>query len=60
MFTKQIKCVKIYSNQVGIFLVQIYARKENNPASLMEGTLLAVGGRYDYLLHPLWARFYVG
>ncbi|KAE9452853.1 hypothetical protein C3L33_15257, partial [Rhododendron williamsianum] len=36
----------------------IYARKENNPASLMEGTLLAVGGRYDYLLHPLWARFY--
>lgn len=37
---------------------QIYARKENNPASLMEGTLLAVGGRYDYLLHPLWARFY--
>ncbi|KAF7151804.1 hypothetical protein RHSIM_Rhsim02G0076900 [Rhododendron simsii] len=36
----------------------IYARKENNPASLMEGTLLVVGGRYDYLLHPLWARFY--
>ncbi|KAK6776172.1 hypothetical protein RDI58_027173 [Solanum bulbocastanum] len=30
---------------------QIYLRKDDNPGSLMEGTLLAVGGRYDYLLH---------
>ncbi|KAM7486980.1 hypothetical protein LguiA_002989 [Lonicera macranthoides] len=33
---------------------QIYLRKENSPGSLMEGTLLAVGGRYDYLLHNMW------
>ena len=45
---------------VDICLVQIYLRKENNPASVMEGTLLAVGGRYDYLLNRLWARDYVG
>ncbi|KAI8010263.1 eIF-2-alpha kinase GCN2 [Camellia lanceoleosa] len=37
---------------------QIYLRKENNPASLMEGTLLAVGGRYDYLLHQMSACDY--
>ncbi|XP_057460394.1 eIF-2-alpha kinase GCN2 isoform X2 [Actinidia eriantha] len=37
---------------------QIYLRKENNPASVMEGTVLAVGGRYDYLLNRLWARDY--
>lgn len=37
---------------------QIYVRKENNASSLMEGTLLATGGRYDYLLHQLWARDY--
>ncbi|XP_052207319.1 eIF-2-alpha kinase GCN2 isoform X3 [Diospyros lotus] len=37
---------------------QIYSRKENNPASLMEGTLLAIGGRYDYLLHQMWASDY--
>ncbi|KAK4341295.1 hypothetical protein RND71_039796 [Anisodus tanguticus] len=30
---------------------QIYLRKDDHPGSLMEGTLLAVGGRYDYLLH---------
>ncbi|KAM3303594.1 eIF-2-alpha kinase GCN2 isoform X1 [Capsicum chacoense] len=30
---------------------QIYLRKNDHPGSLMEGTLLAVGGRYDYLLH---------
>ncbi|XP_042044416.1 eIF-2-alpha kinase GCN2 isoform X2 [Salvia splendens] len=29
---------------------QIYLRKDNNPVALTEGTLLAVGGRYDYLL----------
>lgn len=32
---------------------QIYLRKENNPASLMEGTLLAIGGRYDYWLQQI-------
>ncbi|KAA8527288.1 hypothetical protein F0562_034615 [Nyssa sinensis] len=37
---------------------QIYLRKESNPGSLMEGTLLAVGGRYDYLLHLMWNREY--
>lgn len=30
---------------------QIYLRKDDHPGSLMEGTLLAVGGRYDYLLN---------
>ncbi|KAG2397819.1 eIF-2-alpha kinase [Vigna angularis] len=33
---------------------QVYLRKENSPGSLSEGALLAVGGRYDYLLHQLW------
>ncbi|GFQ06394.1 probable serine/threonine-protein kinase gcn2 [Phtheirospermum japonicum] len=32
---------------------QIYFKKENNPVSLMEGTLLAVGGRYDHLLQQM-------
>ncbi|XP_017433033.1 eIF-2-alpha kinase GCN2 isoform X4 [Vigna angularis] len=35
-------------------LLQVYLRKENSPGSLSEGALLAVGGRYDYLLHQLW------
>lgn len=30
--------------------MQIYLKKDNNPVALTEGTLLAVGGRYDYLL----------
>ena len=30
-------------------MLQIYMRK--SLGSLVEGTLLAVGGRYDYLLH---------
>lgn len=34
---------------------QIYLRKDNN---LTEGTLLAVGGRYDYLLHHTWQSEY--
>lgn len=51
---------KLIYNQFEIFLLQIYVRKENNASSLMEGTLLATGGRYDYLLHQLWARDYVG
>lgn len=32
-------------------LLQVYLRK--NPGSLVEGTLLAIGGRYDYLLHKM-------
>ncbi|TXG72830.1 hypothetical protein EZV62_001409 [Acer yangbiense] len=39
---------------------QIYLMKENNIGSLIEGALLAVGGRYDYLLHQMWDREYVG
>lgn len=35
---------------------QIYLRKENNSGSFVEGTLLAVGGRYDYLIHNLWSH----
>ncbi|CAL8993989.1 unnamed protein product [Prunus brigantina] len=33
---------------------QVYLVKANNPGSLTEGTLLAVGGRYDYLLRQMW------
>lgn len=40
--------------------MQIYLRKDNNPVSLMEGTLLAVGGRYDYLLQQMADSEYVG
>ncbi|GMH19767.1 hypothetical protein Nepgr_021608 [Nepenthes gracilis] len=32
---------------------QIYMRKES-PGLPIDGTLLAVGGRYDYLLHQMW------
>ncbi|GAA0140422.1 non-receptor serine/threonine protein kinase [Lithospermum erythrorhizon] len=32
---------------------QIYRRKESTPGAITEGTLLAVGGRYDYLLHHM-------
>ncbi|KAJ0603015.1 putative protein kinase PEK-GCN2 family [Helianthus annuus] len=37
---------------------QIYLRKDNTLGSLTEGTLLAVGGRYDYLLHHMWQSEY--
>lgn len=37
---------------------QIYLMKENSPGSLIEGALLAVGGRYDYLLHQMWDHEY--
>ncbi|XP_024962899.1 eIF-2-alpha kinase GCN2 isoform X1 [Cynara cardunculus var. scolymus] len=37
---------------------QIYLRKDNSLGSLTEGTLLAVGGRYDYLLHDMWQSEY--
>ncbi|PQQ18675.1 eIF-2-alpha kinase GCN2 [Prunus yedoensis var. nudiflora] len=33
---------------------QVYLVKDNNPGSLTEGTLLAVGGCYDYLLRQMW------
>ncbi|CAK7322614.1 unnamed protein product [Dovyalis caffra] len=36
----------------------IYLMKENNPGSLNEGALLAIGGRYDYLLHQMWDHEY--
>ncbi|RDY12691.1 eIF-2-alpha kinase GCN2, partial [Mucuna pruriens] len=39
---------------------QVYLRKENSPGSFSEGALLAVGGRYDYLLHQLWSSDYKG
>jgi hypothetical protein len=41
------------------FHAQIYLTKENNPGSVNEGALLAVGGRYDYLLHQMWDNEYV-
>ncbi|XP_057541314.1 eIF-2-alpha kinase GCN2 isoform X3 [Amaranthus tricolor] len=34
---------------------QIYLREES-PGSALDGTLLAVGGRYNYLLHEIWER----
>ncbi|XP_023759388.1 eIF-2-alpha kinase GCN2 isoform X1 [Lactuca sativa] len=37
---------------------QIYLRKDSSLGSLTEGTLLAVGGRYDYLLHNMWQSEY--
>ncbi|XAR48711.1 Non-specific serine/threonine protein kinase [Bertholletia excelsa] len=33
---------------------QIYAKKDNTSASGMKRTLLAIGGRYEYLLHQMW------
>ncbi|KAI6699187.1 hypothetical protein NL676_019306 [Syzygium grande] len=33
---------------------QVHFTRENNPGSLLESALLAIGGRYDYLLHRLW------
>ncbi|KAG4125970.1 hypothetical protein ERO13_D10G129301v2 [Gossypium hirsutum] len=37
---------------------QIYLGKESHPGALTEGALLAVGGRYDYLLHQMWNHEY--
>ncbi|XP_022150410.1 eIF-2-alpha kinase GCN2 isoform X2 [Momordica charantia] len=37
---------------------QVYLTKENNPGSHPEGALLAIGGRYDYLLQRMWSRAY--
>ncbi|PON88673.1 Histidine-tRNA ligase/ATP phosphoribosyltransferase regulatory subunit [Trema orientale] len=33
---------------------QVYLMKENSSGSLIDGVLLAIGGRYDYLLHQMW------
>ncbi|XP_030527884.1 eIF-2-alpha kinase GCN2 isoform X3 [Rhodamnia argentea] len=33
---------------------QVHLTRENNAGSLLESALLAIGGRYDYLLHQLW------
>ncbi|CAN1247951.1 eIF-2-alpha kinase GCN2 [Linum perenne] len=35
---------------------QVYLMADNNPSSLGEGILLAVGGRYDYLLRQMWSH----
>lgn len=35
---------------------QIFLRKDHNSGSLVEGTLLAVGGRYDHLIYNLWNK----
>lgn len=35
---------------------QVYLMKENNSGTLTDGTLLAIGGRYDYLLHQMWGQ----
>ncbi|GJU33651.1 EIF-2-alpha kinase GCN2 isoform X1 [Tanacetum coccineum] len=37
---------------------QIYLRKYNSVGTPTEGALLAVGGRYDYLLHQMWQSEY--
>ncbi|KAF5733896.1 Kinase family protein isoform 2 [Tripterygium wilfordii] len=37
---------------------QIYLTKEDIVGSLIEGALVAVGGRYDYLLHQMWDHEY--
>lgn len=39
----------------GIYF-QIYL-KGNSQGSVSDGTLLAVGGRYDYLLHQMWNEY---
>ncbi|KAG8481278.1 hypothetical protein CXB51_026106 [Gossypium anomalum] len=38
--------------------LRIYLGKESHPGALTEGALLAVGGRYDYLLHQMWDHEY--
>ncbi|CAM8887312.1 unnamed protein product [Rhodiola kirilowii] len=35
---------------------QVYLIKESSFGSPIEGTLLALGGRYDFLLHQMWER----
>nr|GEX49592.1 eIF-2-alpha kinase GCN2 isoform X1 [Tanacetum cinerariifolium]GEX51228.1 eIF-2-alpha kinase GCN2 isoform X1 [Tanacetum cinerariifolium] len=37
---------------------QVYLRKYNSVGTPTEGALLAVGGRYDYLLHQMWQSKY--
>lgn len=33
--------------------------KDNHPGTLVDGALLAIGGRYDYLLNKMWGQEYV-
>ncbi|EXC26865.1 putative serine/threonine-protein kinase GCN2 [Morus notabilis] len=35
---------------------QVYLMKENLSGTLVDGILLAIGGRYDYLLHQMWVQ----
>ncbi|GKD86368.1 EIF-2-alpha kinase GCN2 isoform X1, partial [Tanacetum coccineum] len=37
---------------------QIHIRKYTSVGTPLEGTLLAVGGRYDYLIHQMWRSKY--
>lgn len=57
-----LKCVVTLDNENTFnidFFLQIYLKRDNNPVSLTEGTLLAVGGRYDYLLQQMADSEYV-
>eukprot|EP00268_Persea_americana_P003306 TRINITY_DN10996_c0_g1_i6.p1 TRINITY_DN10996_c0_g1~~TRINITY_DN10996_c0_g1_i6.p1 ORF type:complete len:1275 (-),score=277.01 TRINITY_DN10996_c0_g1_i6:717-4541(-) len=38
---------------------QMYLVRDNNPASFYEGTLFAMGGRYDHLVQQLWEHDYI-
>lgn len=40
--------------KVKLSLSQVYLVKDSSPGSPTEGALLAIGGRYDYLLHHMW------
>ncbi|XP_058102419.1 eIF-2-alpha kinase GCN2 isoform X2 [Magnolia sinica] len=39
-------------------IFQIYLIKDSNASSFSEGTLFAVGGRYDYLVQHMWYQEY--
>lgn len=49
-----------HANNYNFFSAQMYLVKGNNPASFYEGTLFAIGGRYDHLVQQLWEHDYVG
>lgn len=40
-------------------LSQVFLTKENSTGTSNDGVLLAVGGRYDYLVHQVCDREYV-
>ncbi|KAK6255367.1 hypothetical protein SCA6_016672 [Theobroma cacao] len=56
--TKKCAFAKPICNLLSLVGIEIYLGKENHPGSLTEGALLAVGGRYDYLLHQMWDHEY--